>query len=142
MYCFSCFGEAHGDFFTRNNLFILNFTLKKKLIVTRSFFLRCFTLQVVQELKGALFPWVGEVPGGIFGNHSFVCSCVVQQNVRVVCLFNTFSLFPGCSQTCIPLGGGARALGMLQDRCHHLSPLWAGSPRGSLAGSLWCCRVN
>lgn len=54
------------------------------------FFKRCFTLQVVQELKGALFPWVGRSQVGYLGiipcvgNHSFVCSCVVQQNLRAL----------------------------------------------------------
>lgn len=132
MYCFSCFGEAHGDFFTRNNLFILNFTLKKKLIVTRSFFLRCFTLQVVQELKGTLFPWVGEVPGGIFGNHSFVCSCVVQQNVRVCLPVQHLQPFPWLLSDLHSSGRWSQSPG---DAAGQMSPLVTSlgwEPKGKL----------
>lgn len=98
----------------------------------RSFFLRCFTLQVVQELKGALFPWVGEVPGGIFGNHSFVCSCVVQQNVRVCLPVQHLQPFPWLLSDLHSSGRWSQSPG---DAAGQMSPLVTSlgwEPKGKL----------
>lgn len=85
MYCFSCFGEAHGDFFTRNNLFILNFTLKKKINCNEKLFFKMLYLASGAGAEGNSVPLGG---GGPMWDiwESFLCVQLCGAAERQGCL--------------------------------------------------------
>lgn len=146
MYCFSCFGEAHGDFFTRNNLFILNFTLKKKINCNEKLFFKMLYLASGAGAEGNSVPLGGGGPRWDIWE-SFLCvqlcGAAERQGLFACSTPSAFSLAAlrpaflwevepepwGCCRTDVTT-------------CH-LSGLGAqGEAWQGAEGSLWCCRVN